>query len=95
MHRLELSRTSVPDELAVDHDGDSIAELLRFVHPMRRQKQRCLVKLLQHFEEAAAGQWVDARRRLVQELHLWTSKQRHGAYELPFVAAAEVLSDGV
>lgn len=52
-------------EAAVDHDCDFVAEGLGLVHAVGSQHNRRVLQVLQHFEETAAGDRVDAGRRLV------------------------------
>lgn len=62
---LQVTGRADAHEAAVDHDCDFVAEGLGLVHAVGSQHNRRVLQVLQHFEETAAGDRVDAGRRLV------------------------------
>ena len=76
----QFLRRSVGQYPAFVHDGNVVAQDLRFVHVMRCQNDRGAVSAntLHQFPEVAACLWVQAGRRLVEKNQAWTIDQRNG-----------------
>lgn len=66
---LQLAWGSVADEAAVDHDGQSVAKGLRFVHSVSGQQYRGVFEMLEYLEETSSGNGIDSGGWFIQELY--------------------------
>src|SRR5205085_2342195 len=80
--RDERARRAERDDLAVVHDGNPVAQPLRFFHVMRREENRAARRAepADHVPQLAARLRVESRGRLVEEQQLRPRDQgaRHG-----------------
>jgi hypothetical protein len=60
---------------------------------VRGQHDRGLLQVFEHPEHAPAGNGINARGRLVEELQRGVREQRQGAAELALVPPGEVLGE--
>src|SRR5580698_7890586 len=76
--RDELLRRAQRDDLAVVHDGDTIAEALGFFHVMRGQDDgaSCLLESVDEIPQVAAGLRIEAGRRLVEKQQFGVADER-------------------
>ena len=80
------------DDLAVDHHGDAVGEVLRLVHEVRRQEDR-LARRAQRADRrpgGAAGVRVKAGRRLVEEQHVGVADEAEREIQPAALAAGQL-----
>ena len=86
-----ISSFGVPqrDDVAVVHDGDAIAQLLRLIHVVRRQHDRPALALEgdDQIPQLAPGLRIEAGRRLVEEDQLGIADERARQRQALFLAA--------
>ena len=87
----QLARSPARDDLTVVHDRHAIAELLGFVHVVRRQQDRAPgpLELVDEIPELPAGLRIESGRRLVEEQEVRIADERAGEREPLLLAAGE------
>ena len=87
----QLGRPALLDDAALVDDRDAVAHVLRLLEVVGAQDDRHAVALSQRADdlpEVAAGDRVEAERRLVEEHHLRVGEQGAGDLQPPAHAAA-------
>ena len=93
--RLQVVRRAEDHKPAVDHDSETVAELLSLVHTVRGEEHRGHVHFLDHTVKTAARDRINASCRLVKEENPWTEHKSLSTAEFSLVTATQVLTDGV
>ena len=93
--RLQIVGRAKDNESTVYHNGNLVAKLLCFVHPVSRQEHRGCFHALNHAVERSSRNWIDSSRRLIKEKNPWAEHNRLCTAQLTLIATTEVLGIGV
>ena len=83
------------NEPAVNHDSDTVTELLSLIHAMCSQQHRSHVHLLDHAVEGSTWDWVHSTSWLIEEEHLGAEHKSLSAAQFPLVASTKVFRYGI
>mmetsp|Transcript_11012 Transcript_11012/g.38908 ORF Transcript_11012/g.38908 Transcript_11012/m.38908 type:complete len:223 (-) Transcript_11012:1269-1937(-) len=93
---LQKQRRPAAFQLAFGHDRHAVAEHVRLVHVVRREKERAALFCLgEQIPQLPSSESVHARSRLVQKHKLRPPAQRHRRRELAPHAAGELVGEVV